>query len=152
MSDQADPIGDDILHGGAKTYYPYSEHVHPEAFRQGVHVRSLVTARGGPNLLAASRARRDYPDPLYDPAHPSDPDEHLKAMWDVTQHYVATRNEHARANRLPVFHTGPRWTGSQVAIDPLIMTDAEGDCECKTVTRGAAMNESLWQRIRYPAD
>ena len=149
---EEDP-GDELLSGGAKTDYNYDDpNVMPSGFLEGIFVKSLVNARGGPNLLTVSRPREKYMDPLYDPAWPMTQGDELKAMYDITQHRIEQINREAETPRQWRFFTGPRWTGSQVAIDPYIMTMAEGACDCKEVTRGSAMNASLYNKIRYPSD
>lgn len=150
-------VGDDLLFQGARTAYPhYDDNVHPEAFREGVNVRSLVNARGGPNLLAVAREQQALSDPLYDPTWPSHNDVHgeLWQLFSVTQHRVWERNQEAMNDRTPKFFTGPRFTGSQVLIDPreLVKAKQGESCSCVNVTRGVPMNDSLYWRVRYPAD
>lgn len=150
----APTAGDDILTFGHKRNYPDDEdNTHPEAFREGVFVKALVNARGGPNLLAVARSRQQLADPLFDPTWPVGQGEELKAMWDVTQHRVWERNWEADNARTPKMFTAPRWTGAQVLIDPLELERSVPDaCNCIEVTRGVPLNNSLYQRVRYPAD
>jgi len=121
---------------------------------RGIFIKSITNARGGPNLLSVAREREYLPDPDDAvPYGPGDTTNTLRSLYGVTQYRVAEREAEAWSGATPRMVTGPRFTGSQVSIDPTVLLKV-GDCQrCVGITEGVPINRGgLYQRIRYTAD
>jgi len=143
----------EVYMGGNYTDYDPNYAPGAEFAAMGILTKSLVNAAGGPNLLAVHHDRESLAEPM-DYAMPygtQDANKEVAAMYGITQHHVAERNQYAQSAGIPRLITAPRFVRAPLT-DPSVLIRVPGCNRCVQISEGVPLNRALYARQRYNAD